>query len=118
MTRYKGKTGHEAIQDSILFGADRYTYKAEKLCDKIDVFLGTDPKISQQKRSTRRAGRAVLQKMSGWDVPLPPAAEYGVGLQGLVRHKYIERRKSKKGFKITKKGKMKIKQMEQKWFTK
>jgi hypothetical protein len=106
------------IQDSVLFGADRYTEKAGKLCDKIDVFCGKDPKISREKRSKRLAGRAVLQKMGGWDVPLPPTTQYGTALKGLLSHGYIERKKSKKGFKTTKKGKAKIKSMGEKWFTK
>lgn len=118
MTRYKGKSGHEMIQDSLLFGVDRYTKKAENVCDKIDVFCGMDPKKSREKRSQRLAGRAVLQKMGGWDVPLPPSAQYSSGLKGLLSHGYIERRKSKKGFKTTKKGRSKIKQMESKWFSK
>ena len=120
MARYKGKSPHEMIQDSILFGVDRYTKGAEELCDKIDVYCGVDPKISRKKRSKRLAGRTVLQKMGGWDVPLPPASQYGVALKGLIDHGYIERRKSKssKGFKMTKKGKAKVKDMEKSWFKK
>ena len=116
MARNKGRSGHEMIQDSLLFGVDRYTRGAEKLCDKIDVYCGIDPKISRKKRANRAAGRVILQKMGGWEVPLPPAAQYGTGLQALVQHGYIERKKSKRGFKTTKKGRAQIKKMEKKWF--
>jgi len=120
MARYKGKSAHVMIQDSMLFGVDRFTKKAETICDKIDVYCGVDPKISRKKRSKRLAGRSVLQKMGGWDVPLPPASQYGVALKGLIDHGYIERKKSKssKGFKMTKKGKAKVKDMEKSWFDK
>lgn len=118
MGRYKGKSGHEMIQDSLLFGVERYIHKGDKLCDKIDVYCGIDPKISREKRSNKLAGRAILQKMGGWDVPIPPAAQYSSGLKSLLSHGYIERKKSKRGFKTTKKGKAKIKVMGDKWFTK
>jgi len=118
MAHYKGKSGHEMIQDSLLFGVERYTRKSSDLCDRIDVFCGKDPKISQQKRQQRLHGRSVLQKMGGWDVPLPPTKDYGSALKGLLDYGYIERKKSKKGFKTTKKGKAKIKTMGDVWFTK
>ena len=117
-SRYEGDTPHEMIENSLLFGVDRYTRTTADLCDRIDVFCGVDPKISQHKRDNRLAGRAILQKMGGWNVPIPPAAKYAQGLKSLISHKYIERRKSKQGFKMTKKGKATVKEMEKPWFRK
>ena len=117
-SRYEGDTPHEMIENSLLFGVDKYVRETANLCDRIDVFCGVDPKISQQRRAERLAGRTVLQKMGGWDVPLPNAVGYSTGLKSLLKHKYIEKRKSKQGFKMTKKGKATIKEMEKPWFRK
>lgn len=118
MTRYKGQSGHEIIQESYLFPVDKYTKGAEALCDKIDVWCGKDPKKSREKRAQRLAGRVVLLRMSGEKIAIPPAAEYSSGLKGLLNYGYIERKKSRKGFKTTKKGKAKIKELQGKWYSK
>ena len=114
MSYYKGQSGHEMIENSLLFGVERYERKAGVLCDKIDVFCGIDPKVSRKKRENKKLGLGVLQTMSGWKVPLPPAAQYGTALKNLSQHGYIER-KAKKGFKLTKRGKKAVKKTAR-WF--
>ena len=116
MTRYKGKSGHEMIQDSMLFGVERFTFKADKTIAKADRFLGIDPEKTRLQRKERGHARQTLQKMGGWNVPIPSAANYSKSLQNLLSHGFIERRKTKKGFKMTKKGKASMRKMESGFF--
>lgn len=111
MTRGEGRSGTEMIRDSLLYGVDRYTSRTDKKVAAIDRFLGIDPQIARNQRKERMAARATLQKIAGWDTPLPKAAAYATSLKNLSQHGFIERRKSKKGFKITKKGRTKVKEM-------
>lgn len=105
------KSGHGMIQDSILFGVDKYTRKGGDLCDRIDTFLGQEVGQSRKQSAKREYAAATLQKLSGRDVPLPPVAHYGQSLKTLLDYGMIERKK-RSGFKVTKAGRDKMKERD------
>jgi len=110
-----GRSPHEMIEDSLLFGVNRFERKAEAFLQKADKEMGIDPKIGVEKRKMRKAGRAVLQSIA-WRTPVPPPEEYALGRQALRKYGYLEPRKSKKGMKLSKKAKSLIKQWEKPYF--
>ena len=97
--------------DVLLFGVERFIESGEKKLQEIDVGLGLDPKIGEARRKEKRGSREVLMQMSGRGTASEDV-DYTSSMKSLVDRGDIEKKASGKGYKITKKGKQRIKDID------
>ena len=60
-----GRTPHAMIEDSLLYGTDRYTLAGEEFLQKWDRYYGIDPEIGKQQRNLARCEREALFQIEG-----------------------------------------------------
>lgn len=104
-------SAQEQYTDVLMFGVERFVEKGEKKLQEIDVGLGIDPKIGESRRKEKRASREVLFQLAGRGA-VSESVDYTSGMKALLERGDIEKKKSGKGYKITKVGKRRIKDID------
>jgi len=107
--RNPGRTPHEMIEDSLLYGVERYATRAEGQLQQIDSDLGIDPEIGRLRRYHARCERETLLQMDGRGVA--EHSDYLVGMRRLLESGDI-RRKATTGYMITPQGRRRIKAID------
>ena len=119
MARYKethpdhrdpGRTPHEMIEDSLLYGVESKTARAEEKLQQIDRDLGIDPEIGSLRRYHARCERETLLQLDNRGVA--EHSDYLIGMRGLSEKGDIRRKANKKGWMITPQGRRRIKEMD------
>lgn len=108
--RDPGKTPHETIEESLLYGIERHTARAEGQLQQIDRDLGIDPEIGSLCRYHARCERETLLQLDGRGVA--EHSDYLIGMRRLLESGDIRRKASKKGYMITPQGRRRIKAMD------
>ena len=99
------------IEESLLYGVERYTARGEVVLQQIDRELGIDPNIGRQHRHELRCERETLMQLDGRSI-VPDHADYMTGMRGLVEKGDIRRKASGKGYMITPQGRRRIKEID------
>lgn len=108
--RDPGRTPHEMIEESLLYGVERHTARAEKQLQQIDRDLGIDPEIGSLRRYHARCERETLLQLDGRGVA--EHSDYMVGMRRLLESGDIRRKAAGKGYMITPQGRRRIKAMD------
>jgi len=120
MARYKqkhpeyretGRTAHKMIEDSLLYGIERYTARSEERLQQIDRDLGIDPDIGRQRRHLARCEQETLMQLDKRGI-VADHNDYLTGMRGLIEKGDIRKKASGKGFMITPQGRKRIKEMD------
>ncbi len=98
------------IEDSLLYGVERYNVRGEKTLQQIDRDLGIDPEIGRQRRNLARCEREALLQMEGRGIA--EHSDYLTGMRGLSEKGDIRRKAGDKGWMITPQGRRRIKAMD------
>lgn len=107
----RGKTPHEMIEGSLLYGVDRYTARGEELLQRADVYLGIDPEIGRQERHQRGCERETLFQLDRRGI-VANHLDYLAGMRGLLEKGDIRKKASGKGYMITPQGRRRIKEID------
>lgn len=109
--RDPGRTPHEMIEDSLLYGVDRFNVSAEKRLQQIDRDLGIDPAIGNKRRNAARCEREALLQLAGRGAAADHM-DYMAGIRGLAEKGDIRQKARGKGWMITPQGRRHIKEMD------
>lgn len=105
-----GRTPHEMIEESLLYGVERHTARAEERLQQIDRDLGIDPEIGSLRRYHARCERETLLQLDGRGVA--EHSDYLTGMRRLLESGDIHRKAARKGYMITPQGRRRIKAMD------
>ena len=108
--RETGRTPHEMIEESLLYGIERYTVRSDERLQQMDRDLGIDPEIGRQRRHLARCERETLMQLDGRGVT--EHSKYLTGMRGLAEKGDIKRKASGKGWMITPQGRRRIKEID------
>jgi ribosomal protein S19E (S16A) len=99
------------VEDSLLYGVERFTARGEVVLQQIDRELGIDPNIGRQNRHELRCERETLMQLEGRGI-VPDHADYMTGMRGLAEKGDIRRKARGKGYVITPQGRRRIKEID------
>ena len=108
--RETGRTPHEMIEESLLYGIERYTVRSDERLQQMDRDLGIDPEIGKQRRHLARCERETLMQLDGRGVA--EHSDYLTGMRSLAEKGDIKRKASGKGWMITPQGRRRIKEID------
>lgn len=113
MRRPAGRSGHQMIEDSILFGPERFAERGEERLQRIDEIFyrefhrGPGREGGMRERYNRRVERDTLLRLSGEKFP-QDHYEYLNGLKLLLNKEDIRRKSRGRGYVITPQGKKRL----------
>jgi len=99
------------IEDSLLYGAERYTARGEEVLQQADRDLGIDPEIGRLRRHNARCERETLMQLDGRGI-VSDHMDYLTGMRRMLESGDIRRKASGKGYMITPKGRKRIKEID------
>jgi hypothetical protein len=114
MRRSTERSGHQMIEDSILFGPERFVEQSEERLQRIDEIFyqefhrGPGREGGIRERYNRRVERDTLLRLSGEKFP-QDHYEYLNGLKLLLDKRDIRRKSRGRGYVITPQGKKRLK---------
>ena len=114
MRRPAGRSGHQMIEDSILFGPERFEERGEEQLQYIEerfereYGIGPGREAGRQARYNLRVKRDTLLRLSGEKFP-QDHYEYLNGLKLLLDKGDIRRKSRGRGYVITPQGKKRLK---------
>ena len=109
--RDTGRTPHAMIEDSLLYGVERYTARGEEVLQQADRALGIDPEIGRLSRHNSRCERETLMQLDGRGI-VSDHMDYLTGMRRLLESGDIRRKASGKGYMITPQGRQRIKEID------
>ena len=107
--RDTGRTPHAMIEDSLLYGVERYNASSEERLQQIDRGLGNDPEIGRLRRHNARCERETLLQLDGRGIA--DHMDYLTGMRRLLESGDV-RRKARGGYMITPQGRRRIKEID------
>lgn len=109
--RETGRTAHEMIEDSLLYGVERFTARSDERLQQMDRDLGIDPEIGRKRRNLARCETETLMQLDKRGV-VADHSDYLTGMRGLLEKGDARRKASGKGFMITPQGRRRIKEID------
>lgn len=106
---YERVGAQEQHTDVLLTGIESVMTKREAMMQAGDKLDGIDPEIGKQRRVTKAAGRSILMAME--DKRPLPQGDYTAGMKELVDRGDIAKKSGGKGYKLTKQGKARVKEI-------
>lgn len=109
---YERASAQAQHTDMLTTGIESIMTKREAMMQAGDVVAGIDPEIGRQRREIKAAGRNILIAMDR-KVPVIPGEHYTIGMKELVERGDIEKKRGGKGYKLTKQGKARVKEINE-----